>query len=312
MPTQPNKNLIIEAKRVRLEKRAKYSKEDDRRRYTVFGARVALKGGTYLLSNLAGSELTVIWPPSVGGGDRDALQIPAWLCGRECRYDTSEHAYQALRCCGNLESAKMFESGGIVSMEIFRAWPAQKKLPGKDLYAQKMKQWGIKGPGIAAKMVSTLDPGVALAAFGMTLVRQDEEIGFAARRNLVLRMGPAKKLAAAEATDPERRSLAYLEAIQDKRDAADSEFERRMQERMETVELGVWGFILSAKFSQNSDARAVLLGTKSDILIERARMPRQGDYWGAFVQADGRRIGGNMMGRLLMWIREEAAALLRL
>ena len=78
-----------------------------------------------------------------------------------------------------------------------------------------------------------------------------------------------------------------------------------MQARMRDVELEVWGAILEAKFCQNSDARGVLILTEDDKLVERARMPRQGDYWSGFVHEDGTVIGGNMMGRLLEHIRNQ-------
>jgi predicted NAD-dependent protein-ADP-ribosyltransferase YbiA (DUF1768 family) len=39
----------------------------------------------------------------------------------------------------------------------------------QDMYAQKMKHWGKKGPGIAAKMVMNLKPALAKEAFGLHL-----------------------------------------------------------------------------------------------------------------------------------------------
>jgi predicted NAD-dependent protein-ADP-ribosyltransferase YbiA (DUF1768 family) len=293
-----------------------YSKTDSRRKCTVFGARCAKKACTYVLSNLSASKLTMRWPENEPN-DRDAVRVPSWLRGKVCSYDTSEHAYQALSA-GNLESARMFESGGIVSMEIFRSWPKEEatRIVRTDMYAHMMKQWGEKGPGISAKMVSNLRPHVARAAFGMALLPPDAT-GITARIKLLLRTGPAQAAAAGPrgvaASEEMLRITAarrHLAAMRNER--VEEEFEMKMQERMERVELGVWGHILRAKFQHNSDARSVLLGTKEDLLIEKTRMPRQGDYWGAFLQEDGRRIGGNMMGRLLMAMRKEAAAMLML
>jgi hypothetical protein len=322
MPTAPKKSsFATRVNEARLKRLAMYEENDDRRRCTLFWSNASEESGNWLLSNFAGTKFVMTWPNRNESACADAVRIPSWLCGRVCAYDTSENAYQAL-LAGNLESAKMFESGGIVSMDIFRAWPAVTRtgLVREDVYDKKMKQWGEKGPGIAAKMVSNLDTPIARAAFGMALLKPKDESGIAARRKKLLETGPSPENPdkvktgfaalpgdAAFVLDREklRRYREKLAAIRDRRDAADAEFERRMQERMETVELGVWGSILRAKFSQNEDARFVLMGTLGDILVERSRMPRQGDYWSAFLENDGRRIGGNMMGRLLMRIRSE-------
>ena len=321
MPTKPQKSFATSVKEERRKRRAMYEKTDDRRRCTLFCSSASKESGNYILSNFAATKFVMKWPATNADASGDAVKIPSWLLGRECAYDTSENAYQALRA-GNIESAKMFESGGTVSMEIFRGWPVETRngITRQDVYDEKMKQWGKKGPGIAAKMVSNLAVGIARVAFEMAL-RPKEESGVVARRNILLKTGPAPS------PDPEKMKTGFaplpgdlavvldkerrmrhkekLAKIRDKRDAADALFEQKMQSRMKNVELGVWGSILRAKFSQNEDARLVLMGTLGDILVEKSRMPRQGDYWSAFLEKDGRRIGGNMMGRLLMRIRSE-------
>lgn len=58
---------------------------------------------------------------------------------------------------------------------------------------------------------------------------------------------------------------------------------------------------LRAKFAQHADIRAVLLGTGDALLVEHTRKDR---YWGDGGDGSGR----NMLGRLLMRVREELRA----
>lgn len=115
----------------------------------------------YRLSNLSSAPITFVWPREKG--------IPEFLWDQECSYDTSEHAYQALKTL-NRDSARKFESGGIVNMEIFKNWPNASGTSTKDEYVKKMKCWGIKGEGIAPKMVSNLESRVAKRVFGIDML----------------------------------------------------------------------------------------------------------------------------------------------
>jgi predicted NAD-dependent protein-ADP-ribosyltransferase YbiA (DUF1768 family) len=240
------------AKEARRITRSQFAKDDKRRIYTQFFAASAFDSGLHLLSNLSAAPFTLVWPATEG--------VPPHLRGQHCVYDSSEHAYQALKTLDR-ESARQFETGGIVCMEIFKRWPRGGGGGTADIYEAKMKHWGLKGPGIAAKMVANLDSGVAREAFGLRMMRRE--------------------LPAAGMSD----------------------------------ELKVWGPILRQKFFYNSDARNVLIGTKNDILIEKSRMPPsgRGAYWAGYVSADpsntdGKVVGQNMMGRLLMHIRSEIVA----
>ena len=53
---------------------------------------------------------------------------------------------QALKSA-DYESAKQFEEGGIVSMEIFKEWPEATRtgILRHNIYDEKMKRWGEKG-----------------------------------------------------------------------------------------------------------------------------------------------------------------------
>jgi predicted NAD-dependent protein-ADP-ribosyltransferase YbiA (DUF1768 family) len=223
------------------------------------------------LSNLADAPLTLTWP-------EDVESIPAHLRGATCDYDSSEHAYQALRSL-DAATARAFETGGSVSMEVFRAFPVCKgkgnRYTVEDLYLKKEAHWGKRGcRGIAAKMVVGLSAEVAQAALGLRL------------------MG------------------------------------RQHSERRETLEAewAVWEPILRAKFSQNTGIRSVLLGTAPGLLVEAGRFKQATQYWSAFVEKkihhdddEGgggggrggfRLIGHNMMGRLLMRVREHYVLML--
>ena len=254
MPRQPNPEVLKRAKEARRLRRKQIAKGDKRRDYTLFNASAAFDSGLYQLSNLSAAPFTMKWPKNEGA-------IPLHLRGEKCSYDSSEHAYQALKTV-NRESARQFETGGIVSMKIFKKWPASAAQGFTDQYAAKMKHWGIKGSGIAPKMVSNLDSAVASAAFGIDMLPKSKR---------------------------EHRTGKLSE------------------------ELKVWGPILRNKFFANTDARSILIGTKDDVLIERARMPRAAEYWAGYVSTaeeatSGEIVGKNMMGRLLMRIRGEIVA----
>ena len=267
MPRQPNPEVLKRAKEARRLRRKQIAKGDKRRDYTLFNASAAFDSGLYQLSNLSAAPFTMKWPKNEGA-------IPLHLRGEKCSYDSSEHAYQALKTV-NRESARQFETGGIVAMEIFKKWPAlnakscsaksakgdkgDKSAKANDEYDAKMKHWGLKGSGIAPKMVSNLDSAVASAAFGIDMLPKSKR---------------------------EHRTGKLSE------------------------ELKVWGPILRRKFFANSDARSILIGTKDDVLIERSRMPRAAEYWAGYVSTaeeatSGEIVGKNMMGRLWMRIRGE-------
>lgn len=260
MPRPPNPEVLKRAKEARRLRRKQIAKGDNRRDYTLFNASAAFDSGLYLLSNLSAAPFTMKWPKHEGA-------IPLHLRGERCSYDSSEHAYQALKTL-NRESARQFETGGIVSMKIFKRWPApeasrslgaSRPLGVSDEYDAKMKHWGLKGSGIAPKMVSNLDSAVASAAFGIDMLPKSKR-------------------------EPRTGKL--------------------------SEELKVWGPILRSKFFANTDARSILIGTKNDILIERSRMPRAAEYWAGYVSSaaeatSGEIVGKNMMGRLLMRIRDE-------
>ena len=273
MPQPPNAEVLKRAKEARRLRRKQIAKGDKRRDYTFFNASASFDSGLYHLSNLSAAPFTMRWP-------KHEAAIPLHLRGERCSYDSSEHAYQALKTV-NRESARQFETGGIVAMEIFKKWPAcslkslksakgdkgnkSAKLEANDEYDEydaKMKHWGLKGSGIAPKMVSNLDSAVASAAFGIDLLPKSKR-------------------------EPRSGKL--------------------------SEELKVWGPILRRKFFANSDARSILIGTKDDVLIERSRMPRPAEYWAGYVSSaaeatSGDIVGKNMMGRLLMRIRDEIAA----
>ena len=126
---------------------------------------------------------------------------------------------QALKSA-DYESAKQFEEGGIVSMEIFKEWPEATRtgVLRHNIYDEKMKRWGEKGEGIAAKMVSTLDPIVARAAFGITLKKERGDAIH--RRGMLLKKGPAKPAPVPMPLpmDAEKRArhMVFLKAANDK------------------------------------------------------------------------------------------------
>ena len=135
-----------------------------------FSSASKLSSGLYELSNFARAPFTLTWPRD------DVIEdFPPFLRGRTCIYPTSEHAYQATRAL-DLETARQFESDGCVSMDAFRRWPVRRGVV-KDLYAQKAKHWGPKAPGIVAKMVTTLKPGLAEQAFGLRLKARGAGLG---------------------------------------------------------------------------------------------------------------------------------------
>jgi len=276
MPRPPNPDVLKRAKEARRLRRKQTAKDDRRRDYTMFNASASFDSGLYHLSNLSAAPFTMVWPKHEGA-------IPLHLRGERCSYDSSEHAYQSLKTV-NRESARQFETGGIVSMKIFKKWPSAKPskesasstaaasargskasamgISSSDEYSAKMKHWGLKGSGIAPKMVSNLDSAIASAAFGIDMLPKSKR-------------------------EPRSGKL--------------------------SEELKVWGPILRQKFHYNADARNILIGTKDDILIERSRMPRATEYWAGYVSAaaeatSGEIIGKNMMGRLLMHIRAEIVA----
>jgi predicted NAD-dependent protein-ADP-ribosyltransferase YbiA (DUF1768 family) len=155
MPCPPNPEVLRRAKAVR-------NLRTDRD-YTTFCASSSLDSGNYLLSNFSAAPFKIVWPMEEA--------VPLHLRGKRCRYDTSEHAYQSLKTLDR-ESAQQFETGGRVSMNIFKNWPGK-----GDIYADKMKYWGSKGPGISAKMVSNLAPSVARKAFGISLSPKEGRSG---------------------------------------------------------------------------------------------------------------------------------------
>jgi predicted NAD-dependent protein-ADP-ribosyltransferase YbiA (DUF1768 family) len=263
MPRPPDAEVLQRAQAMRKLRRKEIAKDDRRRDYTFFNASASFDSGLYCLSNLSAAPFTMVWP-------RNEETIPPHLRGQRCSYDSSEHAYQALKTT-NRASARQFETGGLVCMEVFKRWPScSGRARGggsaaanlKDEYTAKMRHWARKGSGIAAKMVSNLEPALASAAFGIDLLPK---------------------------TQRERRSGCLSE------------------------ELKVWGPILRQKFMYNSEARSILIGTKTDTLIERSRMPRPSEYWAGYVSArtedtTGQIIGRNMMGRILMCMRDEFVA----
>lgn len=85
--------------------------------YVCFSSSSSAKSQLYYLSNFADTPITITWPEGV---------IPAFLAGRTCRYDTTEHAWQALTKAGDLNTAKEFETDGKVSMDAFRRWPVRR------------------------------------------------------------------------------------------------------------------------------------------------------------------------------------------
>ena len=134
--------------------------------FVCFRSTASESSGLYLLSNFAPTPFTLTWPVTLGEKDP---AFPRFLLGRTCAYETSEHAYQATTAA-DLESAQQFEVGGRVTMTAFRTWPVGATY--QDLYAQKLKHWGAKAPGIVAKMVTTLKPGLSERAFGIRLLRR--------------------------------------------------------------------------------------------------------------------------------------------
>jgi hypothetical protein len=164
MPRPPNADVLKRAKEARRLRRKQIAKGDKRRNYTMFNASASFDSGLYQLSNLSAAPFTLTWP-------KHEEAIPLHLRGKKCRYDSSEHAYQALKTV-NRESALQFERGGIVSMPIFKKWPSASAAAARvsDQYDAKMKHWGLKGSGIAPKMVSNLDSAVASAAFGIDML----------------------------------------------------------------------------------------------------------------------------------------------
>jgi predicted NAD-dependent protein-ADP-ribosyltransferase YbiA (DUF1768 family) len=129
------------------------------------------------LSNLADAPLTLTWPMGGGGGEVDA--VPVHMRGATATYDSAEHAYQALHSL-DAQTAREFESGGRVSMDVFRAFPVVKgsskaanpQFKVVDMHDKKEAHWGRqKGcRGIAAKMVANLPPAVAAAALGLNMM----------------------------------------------------------------------------------------------------------------------------------------------
>ena len=172
--------------------------------------------------------------------------------GRSASYASSEHAYQALRSL-NEKTAREFEIGGLVTMEVFRTWPKTKGVV-QDIYEQKQTYWGEKKGcrGIAPKMIANLKPKVAKEVFGLDMTPREA--------------------------------------------------------RAETLEgeLIIWGPILTAKFSQHPPILLVLLRTAPTMLVEFGRFRSASQYWSAFVdEANDKLIGKNMMGRILMAVRQE-------
>ncbi len=141
------------------------------------GARAPLRH----LSNLADAPFTLTWPALLEG-------VPEHMSGTTARYDTAEHAYQALLSL-DAATAREFETGGLVSMAVFRAFPVCKSKKQRqqltvDLYERKERHWGAqKGcRGIAPKMVANLPRDVALSALGLRLaVRHAPVADFAAQ-----------------------------------------------------------------------------------------------------------------------------------
>lgn len=75
----------------------------------------------------------------------------------------------------------------------------------------------------------------------------------------------------------------------------------------------IWRKIQTDKFSQNSEHRAVLLSTGSEVLVEMVRMRPDGHMWGGQVRGGVKRskglveggevVGRNFMGKCLMTVR---------
>ena len=126
------------------------------------------------LSNFSDAEFTMTWPspPSAMPG------IPEHMRGRTATYDTSEHAFQALRSL-DLESARAFEKGGLFSgYRAFARWPAKIGSKGglpyvatiEDLREKKERYWGKRGcSGITPKMAVNLPPSVLKAHWGVSI-----------------------------------------------------------------------------------------------------------------------------------------------
>jgi hypothetical protein len=139
-------------------------------RVVCFSSASKQASGLYALSNLAHAPFTLTWP------DDDSLEdFPPFLRGCTCAYTTSEHAYQATRAL-DLHTARQFESDGAVALSAFRRWPVRRGVV-KDLYAAKVRHWGAKAPGIVAKMVTTLQPGLAEQALGLRLKARGAGLG---------------------------------------------------------------------------------------------------------------------------------------
>lgn len=80
------------------------------------------------------------------------------------------------------------------------------------------------------------------------------------------------------------------------------------EHRAETLqgELLIWRPILTAKLTQNTPILQVLVQSAPSILVEFGRFRVASQYWSAYVDVpNDKLIGKNMMGRLLMTMREE-------
>ena len=69
--------------------------------------------------------------------------------------------------------------------------------------------------------------------------------------------------------------------------------------------LKYWKLILIAKFEQNGHAKQILQASAPHVLVEKARLPRESNYWNASISKDGKTlIGKNVMGKLLQHVRD--------
>jgi hypothetical protein len=75
----------------------------------------------------------------------------------------------------------------------------------------------------------------------------------------------------------------------------------RLRRDWEGVKDGIMREAVLAKFTQHADLRALLLGTGDAVLVENSPID---DYWGCGAHGGGK----NMLGRILMSVRDELRA----
>jgi hypothetical protein len=83
---------------------------------TTFGSRTKYESGMWRLGNLAHAPFVITWPSNP--------TVPPHLRGVRCRYNTSEHAYVALRTA-DIASAERVAALGLHS---YKEWPGVLKV----------------------------------------------------------------------------------------------------------------------------------------------------------------------------------------